>query len=64
MAKQKRPRGICSFCGKETADSGMTRHLLSCKERREAVMEVNSKKGQDSLLYHLKITSVRLKVEQ
>ena len=34
MAKIEQTKGLCKYCGKEFARSGMLRHLPACKERK------------------------------
>lgn len=55
MARQKQPKGICAFCGKEVAKSGATRHLASCAKRQEAIAQAEQKKTKSETLYHLRV---------
>lgn len=54
MANHKQIKGLCKYCGKEYAKSGMLRHLDSCKERQKALAE---EKGRKCGYYELVIKS-------
>lgn len=46
--------GICHFCHKELAKSGMTRHLQACKERKiQQKAELEGKETHKETVYHL-----------
>lgn len=53
MARKKQSRGDCVFCGKEMTKGGLSRHLKTCPQRREAISKVQS--GRKQRLYHLQI---------
>jgi len=52
MPRQKQTKGKCSFCGKEFAKSGMTRHLKTCTARQEVIA---NKKGKQEILFHVQV---------
>lgn len=47
-------RGTCAFCHREMTKGGLTRHLKSCPERKEAIAAVN-KKRRDEAIFHLQV---------
>ncbi|MFO7695671.1 MAG: hypothetical protein R6X16_00755, partial [Anaerolineae bacterium] len=53
MARRKQSRGKCAFCGREMTRSGLSRHLGTCSERKEAIEAANQKHGNEQPLYHL-----------
>ena len=55
MARRKQTRGICGYCGRELARTGMPRHLPSCQKRREAVATLDREKGEKTKLFHLRV---------
>ncbi len=56
MARRPQSRGVCTFCDKEYSKGGMTRHLKTCKARKQAIEEANKRPGPTSSLYHLRVT--------
>lgn len=61
MAQQKQSRGKCAFCGKEMAKGGLSKHLATCQERKEAINAANQKSGQPQQLYHLQVQDAYLR---
>ena len=55
MARKKQSKGSCSYCGKEMAKGGMTRHLATCSKRGEVIKEFQTKPDASELLYHLRV---------
>lgn len=55
MARRQQSRGICAFCGKESAKGGMTRHLRSCAARAEAIAVADGGPGRTEPIYHLQV---------
>ncbi len=55
MARKKQTRGKCSFCGREMTGGGLTRHLPTCRDRREAMEEADQGEGEEQTLYHLQV---------
>jgi len=53
MARRKQSRGECTFCGKEMTKGGLSRHLKTCAQRREAIDRAQS--GKKQRLYQLQI---------
>ena len=53
MARQRQTRGKCEFCGREMTRAGMTKHLMACPRRDEAVLAADKGSGNKHLLYHL-----------
>ncbi len=53
MARKKQSRGNCAFCNREMTHGGLSRHLVSCPKRREAIAAAQD--GQSSTLYHLAV---------
>jgi hypothetical protein len=54
VARQQ-SKGICTYCGKELSKSGMTKHLVTCVQRQNAIASAEAKKGTDELLFHLRV---------
>lgn len=52
MRKQQ-SKGTCTYCGKEMAKGGISRHLKSCSVRQEAIANAAGKEEQP--LYHLQV---------
>jgi hypothetical protein len=52
---RKQSKGTCLYCGKELSKAGITKHLVTCPERQEAIAAAESKKGSSEPLYHLRI---------
>jgi hypothetical protein len=60
MPRKKQSKGKCTYCEQEMAKSAMTRHLLRCQKRLEAI-EKSENKGSGSKrenLYHLRVQDV------
>lgn len=55
MARGKQIQGSCTYCGRKMTRGGMSRHLQTCVQRREAVASVNQKRGKKQSLYHLQV---------
>jgi hypothetical protein len=55
MARDASTPGICNFCGKEMTGSGMTRHLSSCQQRKQANLEADRRPGKKESLFHLRV---------
>lgn len=53
MARKVQSRGSCTFCGKELAKGGLSRHLKSCEGRKEANAQANTGKAQ--AIYHVQV---------
>jgi hypothetical protein len=52
---RKQSKGTCVYCGKQLAKAGMTKHLVACPQRQEAIAAAESKKGTSEAIYHLRI---------
>ncbi len=52
---RKQSKGTCTYCGKELAKAGMTKHLVTCSKRQEAIATAEMKKGTSESLYHLRV---------
>ncbi len=48
-------RGICFFCKRELAKSGLSRHLTTCPKRLEAQAEAERGARRRQTLYHLQV---------
>jgi hypothetical protein len=48
-------RGSCTFCGREFAKGGLSRHLPTCAKRLEAQTEADRGKRHRQTLYHLQV---------
>lgn len=57
MAKQS--KGQCAFCSKEMTKSGLTKHLNSCKDYKNA--QANSANGTKQTLFHILVYNAYLK---
>ncbi len=55
MPRGKQSRGNCVFCGRETAKSGVARHLAACTYWQDAVAKAAGKKRDDETLVHLRV---------
>ena len=55
MARRKQTRGPCAYCGKEMSKAGMSKHLGSCKARKEAIAKADQGKAKSEELYHLRL---------
>lgn len=53
MGRQKQNRGACVFCGKDYTRAGMTKHLATCADRKEAIQKADASKRKSQPLYHL-----------
>lgn len=57
MPRRKQTKGTCTFCGREMTRGGLSKHLRSCPQRREAVATADSAKaGTTQSLYHLLVS--------
>jgi hypothetical protein len=52
---RKQSKGTCVYCGKELSKAGMTKHLVTCPQRQEAIATAEHKKGSSETLHHLRI---------
>ncbi len=48
-------KGICAYCDKTLSKAGITKHLVSCPERQQAITKAEAKKGSAEPLVHLRI---------
>ena len=55
MPSRKQPRGVCGFCGRESAKGGLTRHLASCGARKDAVQAADAGSGRAMTIIHLRV---------
>lgn len=55
MARRKQTKGPCAYCGKEMTKAGMSKHLGSCKARKDAISKADQGKGKVEELYHLRV---------
>jgi len=55
MTRRKPSRGVCSYCGRVLAKSGMSRHLKSCKKRQAAIAAADQNEGPEENIYHLRL---------
>jgi len=55
MARRKQTRGKCVFCGREMTKEGLSKHLRTCPQRKEAIGKANQESGQEQTLYHLQV---------
>ncbi|HLV80577.1 MAG TPA: hypothetical protein VKT32_09860 [Chthonomonadaceae bacterium] len=55
MPDGRTSRGECAYCGHETSKGGMTRHLIGCPARKQAIATAEQGKGQTETLYHLRV---------
>ncbi len=53
MPRRRATRGNCSFCGKDYTRWGMTRHLQTCAERRNAIDSADAGPGRQQRILHL-----------
>jgi hypothetical protein len=58
MARKPQSRGVCQYCGEETAKSGMTRHLAKCKERAQIMQAADAGKQPEETLWHVRVQDV------
>ncbi len=52
---RKQSKGTCAYCGKELSKAGMTKHLVTCPQRQQAIATAEGKKGTSEQLYHLRV---------
>jgi hypothetical protein len=52
---RQQSKGACTYCGKQLAKAGMTKHLVTCAQRQEAIAAAEGKKGSPEMLYHLRV---------
>lgn len=55
MARRQQTKGNCSYCGATFAKAGMTKHLVTCAKRHEAIATADQKPGDAERIYHLRI---------
>lgn len=55
MSRKPQSRGICQYCGEETAKSGMSRHLAKCDKRIQAIQTADAEKGSEETLLHIRV---------
>jgi hypothetical protein len=55
MSPTAKPKGKCTFCGREMTRGGMARHLPACPERKAAIAAADQAKGQSQQLWHLQV---------
>jgi hypothetical protein len=55
MARKPQSRGICQYCGEETAKSGITRHLEKCSKRAQAIQTADAGQQPKETLWHLRV---------
>lgn len=53
MAREPQSRGVCTYCGKEFARGGMTRHLATCPARAAVLVEAERSGRKAQSLFHL-----------
>ena len=57
MARQPQSRGTCTYCGKDFARGGMTKHLATCPARAAAFAAAEAGNGKTQALYHLTVST-------
>ena len=55
MARKKQSRGKCGFCEREMTKGGLSKHLRTCPQRKEAISEANQGPGKEQTLYRLQV---------
>ncbi len=55
-----RTKGQCKYCKKEYAQTGITRHLQSCKERQKVIKQEIAQSKRLVPIYHLRIQGTHL----
>ncbi len=64
MPQRKQSKGICTYCGKEMAKGGVTKHLSTCSQRQEVIRaaaqasanaKAEQRKATSETLYHLRV---------
>jgi hypothetical protein len=55
MPQRKQSKGICTYCGKEMAKGGATKHLATCPQRQAAIAKADGSKAASETLYHLRV---------
>lgn len=58
MTRRKQSQGKCAFCGRQMTKSGLTKHLKTCPQRKEAIDKANLGSEKEQPLYHLQIQDV------
>ena len=48
-------KGTCLYCSKVLSKAGITKHLVTCPERQQAIAAAEAKKGSSEPLFHLRI---------
>ncbi len=60
MSLRKQTKGICAYCGKEIAKSGINKHLAACDKWKDAAINSGRKNSAQETLYHLRIQAAGL----
>ncbi len=55
MSRKPQSRGKCQYCGEETTKSGMTRHLVKCDKRSQAIQASDASKQPEETLWHIRV---------
>ncbi|MBD2019564.1 hypothetical protein H6F43_05115 [Leptolyngbya sp. FACHB-36] len=55
MAQRTQSKGTCTYCGKELAKGGITKHLAACPERQAVIAKAEQGKSATEMLYHLRV---------
>lgn len=55
MTSRKQTKGICTYCGKEVAKSGVAKHLGTCAKRQAAIAAAERTKAKSETLYYLRV---------
>jgi hypothetical protein len=55
MARKPQSSGTCQYCGEETVKSGMTKHLVKCEKRAQAIQTADAGKQPEENLWHLRV---------
>jgi hypothetical protein len=58
MSRGKISKGECTFCGQIIAKNGVTKHLATCAQWKEAVIKGELKKGVNETIYHLRVQAI------
>src|SRR3989337_1737308 len=55
MARKPQSRGKCQYCGEETAKGGMTKHLVKCENRAQAIQTADAGKKPEETIWHVRV---------
>ena len=55
MTRSPMSRGVCTFCTRSYAKSGISRHLQACPARKAAIASENSRNARKTRLFHLAV---------